>query len=86
MFQVIPYEIERDRIVYQNKDKTVSSGTRVYAIKLDKVNDVEYYFTFSYLNPTTANEIAHKLWQDGREFYQDVNRTYDMQLTLISER
>lgn len=85
MFKVITQTLEQDRNIYQSNSRKVKKGIDIYVIKLDKVNDVDYYFTFSYLNRDKAEEIASKLWRDGRNFYQDCNRTDNPQLTLVSE-
>lgn len=84
MFEVVPQILERDGTVYKTK-QPVSAGTVVYTIRLDKVNDVEYFFTFSYLKRAKAAEIANKLWYDGSKFRQEVNRSDNPQCTLISD-
>lgn len=86
MFEVVPQILERDRLIYQGNGEVAEKDTLVYAIRLDKVNDIEYFFTFSYLNHEQAAAICKKLWYEGRKFFQDVNRTPDPQWTLISSR
>jgi len=85
MFSVIPFNIERDRSIYQHQNEILPKDTQVYGIKLDKVNDIDYYFTFSYVSREKAWEIAKKLWYDGRNFYQASNRSDNLQTTLISK-
>lgn len=85
MFEVIPQILDRDRTIYQS-DVEVKKDAVIYCIRLDKINDVEYYFTFSYINRDMADYIASKLWYDRKDFKQDVNRTDNPQTTLISGR
>lgn len=85
MFEVVPQILEQDKLIYQKHGAFALKDTIIYVIRLDKVNDQEYFFHFSYLHRVKAEEIAKKLWYQGEEFRQSCNRTTNPQWTLLSD-